>query len=201
MTATRRTFEEVRRRVVTQVVRAPAWLGPGVVVTAVCQFKGIAARAHRRRRGAVLSRGTEPAKANLGSFDGGAGGVPSDASTVQVRSVSGEPPSSDHETGWLQLDAKARELLVVPTSSVLYSGDGACVLAAAPDGSRSPADPSRSAGFSIRARGGTCFERARRRRRACRPARGRTRGNRRPSPWTPNARLQEAQGRAEEVIE
>jgi multidrug efflux pump subunit AcrA (membrane-fusion protein) len=38
------------------------------------------------------------------------------------------------DSGWVQLAARARQLLVVPASAVLYSGSGAYVLAAPPDG-------------------------------------------------------------------
>jgi hypothetical protein len=49
---------------------------------------------------------------------------------VAVRFTSEQAPVSDRDTGWLQIDAEPRELLVVPTSAVLYSRDGAYVLAA-----------------------------------------------------------------------
>ena len=78
--------------------------------------------------------------------------TPWDSATVQVRFVAEKAPVLDGDTGWLQLEAKPRELLVVPESSVLYSGDGAYVLAAACRADTpSRADPSRSAGSSIRA--------------------------------------------------
>jgi multidrug efflux pump subunit AcrA (membrane-fusion protein) len=46
-----------------------------------------------------------------------------------------ESPPAAPAIGWLQLAARPRELLVVPESAVLYSGDGAYVLAA-PEGGR-----------------------------------------------------------------
>jgi hypothetical protein len=128
---TRTVFDEVKRRVVTQVVHAPAWLGPSGVVTAVLfkeSLQGLSAGDEAR-----FFRGTEPARAISVRLTAEPPG-PWDTSTVQVRFVSGEVPLSDLDTGWLQLDAKPRELLVVPTSAVLYSGDGAYVLAAPPGG-------------------------------------------------------------------
>ena len=131
MVATRRVFDEVKRRVVTQVVRAPAWLGAGGVVTAVVYQEALAGLAPGDQ--AVFFRGTEPASpipVRLTSEPA----VPWDASTVQARFVSDASPASERDTGWLQLEAQPREYLVVPTSSVLYSGDGAYVLAAAAGG-------------------------------------------------------------------
>jgi hypothetical protein len=129
--ATLRAFGEVKRQVVTQVVRAPAWLGPGDLVTAVMFKESLQGLVPGDK--AQFFRGTQPAKAISVRLTAEPA-APWDVSTVQVRFVSEEAPVSERDTGWLQLDAKPRELLVVPTSSVLYSGDGAYVLAAAPGG-------------------------------------------------------------------
>jgi multidrug efflux pump subunit AcrA (membrane-fusion protein) len=51
-----------------------------------------------------------------------------------VQFKSEESPRSDRDAGWLQIEGKPREFLVVPATSVLYSGDGAYVLAAVPGG-------------------------------------------------------------------
>ena len=129
--AKRRTVDEVRRRVVSQVVRAPAWLAAGGVVTAVVYKETLAGLSPGDK--AVFFRGTEPAKpieVRLASEPA----APWDASTVQARFVSEASPVSERDTGWLQLDAESRPYLVVPTSSILYSGDGAYVLAAAAGG-------------------------------------------------------------------
>jgi hypothetical protein len=129
--ATRNAFDEVKRRVVTQVVRAPASLGPGGVVTAVLYKESLQGLAPGDK--AVFFRSAQPAtpiSVRLTSD----GVAPWDSSTVQVRFTSEESPLSERDTGWLQLDARPRQFLVVPTSSVLYSGDGAYVLAAAPGG-------------------------------------------------------------------
>ncbi len=125
------TFERVKRRAVTQVIRAPAWLGEDGVVTAVI-YKEIAAGLVPGDE-AVFFRGSEPAKAVPVRLTSGAA-APWDASKVQARFSSQASPVSKRETGWLQLDARSRDYLVVPTSSVLYSGDGPYVLAAAADG-------------------------------------------------------------------
>ncbi len=129
--ATRRIFEEVKRRLVTQVVRAPAWLGPGGVVTAVMYKDSLQKLAPGDK--AVFFRSAEPA-APIPCRLSAAPAAPWDSSTVQVRFESERPPASDGDTGWLQLDAQPSAFLVVPASSVLYSGDGAYVLAAAPGG-------------------------------------------------------------------
>jgi hypothetical protein len=131
--ATRRVFTEVQRRVATQVVRAPASLGSGGVVTAILYEESV--QQLSPGDSAVFFRSAEPATP-----------IPVhrtsepvsrwDSSTVAVRFASERSPVLDEETGWLQIDARPRELLVVPTSAVLYSGDGAYVLAA-PRGGRS----------------------------------------------------------------
>jgi hypothetical protein len=121
------SVEEVRRRVVAQVVRAPAWIGASGVVTAVVHREAL--EGLRPGDKAVFFRNAEPAKevaVRLTSEPMAAW----DAATVQVRFVAEKAPGLVGDTGWLQLDAKAHELLVVPESSVLYSDEGAYVLAA-----------------------------------------------------------------------
>jgi hypothetical protein len=129
--ATRRIFEEVKRRVVTQVVRAPAWLGSDGVVTAVMYKESLEKLAPGDE--AVFFSGAAPA-APIPVRWTAEPAAPWDAATVQVQFKSEQSPKSDRDAGWLQLDAKPREFLVVPASSVLYSGDGAYVLAAARGG-------------------------------------------------------------------
>jgi hypothetical protein len=129
--ATRRVFEEVKRLVLTQVVRAPAFLGPNGAVTAVMYKDSVEDLAPGDQ--AVFFRGVEPANPIPVRLTAEPP-APWDAATVQVQFKSEESPLSDRDAGWLQLDAKPREFLVVPTTAVLYSGDGAYVLAAAPGG-------------------------------------------------------------------
>jgi len=126
-----KTFAEVKRRAVSQAVRAPAWLGPGGVVTAVMHKESLERLAPGQR--ALFFRGSEPATPIAVERTSDAV-APWDAATVQVRFVSKQVSVADRDTGWLQLDATARELLVVPESSVLYSGEGAYVLVPAQDG-------------------------------------------------------------------
>jgi heavy metal-binding protein len=128
---TRNAFDEVKRRIVTQILRAPASLGPDGFVTAVLHnesLEGLSAGAK-----AVFFRSNQPAtpiSVRLTSDRV----TPWDSATVQVRFMPEQLPSSEQGTGWLQLDAQPREFLVIPTSSVLYSADGAYVLAAPPSG-------------------------------------------------------------------
>jgi hypothetical protein len=125
--ATRSVFDEVQRRVVTQVVRAPASLGPGGVVTAILYEESLQKLAPGDR--AVFFRSAQPATP-IPVHRTSEPVAPWDSSTVAVRFTSEQSPVSDRDTGWLQIDAEPRELLVVPTSAVLYSRDGAYVLAA-----------------------------------------------------------------------
>jgi hypothetical protein len=129
--ATRNEFDEVKRRIVTQVVRAPGSLGPGGVVTAVLYKESLQGLTPGDK--AVFFRSAQPATPISVRLTADPV-APWDSSTVQVRFMSDQLPLSEQGTGWLQLDAQPRALLVVPTSSVLYSGDGAYVLAAAPGG-------------------------------------------------------------------
>jgi len=121
------SVEEVKRRVVAQVVRAPAWLGPNGVVTAIVHKEAL--EGLRPGDWAVFFRNAEPAReiaVRLTSEPM----APWDPATVQARFVAEKAPGLDGDTGWLQLDARAHALLVVPESSVLYSREGAYVLAA-----------------------------------------------------------------------
>jgi hypothetical protein len=125
--ATQGSVEEVKRRVVAQVVRAPAWLGPNGLVTAVIHKEAL--EGLRAGDKAVFFRNADPAKeiaVRLTSEPT----APWDPATVQVRFVADKAPGLDGDMGWLQLDAKVHDLLVVPESSVLYSSEGAYVLAA-----------------------------------------------------------------------
>jgi Heavy metal binding domain len=125
------TIGVVRRRVVTQLVRAPAWLTADGVVTAVLHKDDL-----------VGVSGDEDALFFGAATPGAATEVrraadppePWDESTVRVRFQNKGAAAKNAETGWLQLAARPRELLVVPSSAVLYSGAGAYVLAAPPDG-------------------------------------------------------------------
>jgi hypothetical protein len=125
--ATQGAVAEVKRRVIAQVVRAPAWISSMGVVTAVVHKEAV--EGLRRGDKAVFLRNAEPARempVRLTSEPATAW----DSATVRVRFVAEKPFGLDGDTGWLQLEGKARQLLVVPESSVLYSSEGAYVLAA-----------------------------------------------------------------------
>src|SRR6266851_5931875 len=121
-----------RRRVVTQLVRAPAWLARDGAVTAVLHkddLVGLAPGEH------ALLFGTATPGAGIPVHLSPDPPGPWDASTVLVHfRIDRTAPVTKEETGWLQLAPRPRELLVVPSSAVLYSGAGAYVLAAPPGG-------------------------------------------------------------------
>ena len=119
--------ELVKRHVVTQFIRAPAWLSPNGVVTAVLHKDDLI--------GLLPGEGAS-------FFGTGAPGVglpvhlvpgaadPWDSSTIQVRFQVDRAARASRDTGWVQLTGRPRQLLMVPASAVLYSGAGAYVLAA-----------------------------------------------------------------------
>jgi len=118
----------VKRRIVSQVVRAPAWVGPTGVVTAVVHKEAVEGLEPGDK--AVFFPNSEPAVAvsvRLRSEPL----VGWDSATVQARFTADGAPGAEGDTGWLELAATPRELLVVPESAILYSHDGAYVLAAA----------------------------------------------------------------------
>jgi hypothetical protein len=125
--STQGAIEEVKRQVVTQSVRAPAWLGPNRLVTAIVHKESL--QGLKPGDKAVFFRNHDPAKAIAVRLTSEPM-APWDPATVQARFVAEAVPGADGDTGWLELDAEPRALLVVPESSVLYSGDGAYVLAA-----------------------------------------------------------------------
>jgi hypothetical protein len=118
---------EVKRRIIAQVVRAPAWIGPQGVVTAVIHKEALEGLRPGDR--AVFLRNAEPAREMPVRLTSEPTAV-WDSATVRARFVAEKPFGLEGDTGWLQLEAKPRELLVVPESSVLHSGEGAYVLAA-----------------------------------------------------------------------
>ena len=126
--------EVARRRVVTQLVRAPAWLAD-TAVTAVLHKDDLVGLAAGER---ALFLGTTAPGAATPVHLSPDPPSPWDGSTVQVhfqidRRV---PTTKKEDTGWLELAPRPRELLVVPSSAVLYSGEGAYVLAAPPNSHR-----------------------------------------------------------------
>ena len=129
------TIDTVARQVVTQLVRAPAWLTANGTVMAVVHRDDLIGLAPGER---ALFFGTSTPGA--GTPLRLAPGEPRswDTSTVQivltVEHVGAGAGNGKTDVGWLQLEARPRNLLVVPESAVLYSGTGAYVLAAPPGG-------------------------------------------------------------------
>jgi hypothetical protein len=123
----------VERRVFAQQVRAAAWLGTDGVGTAVLyddDLVGLKPDEH-----ALFYGGGAP---NMGVDVHLLPEPPSsvDSSTVRVRfrldpdGGTLAPPPGSRDVGSLQIPLVPRELLVVPSSAVLYSAQGAYVLAA-----------------------------------------------------------------------
>jgi hypothetical protein len=123
-------FAKVERRVIAQVIREAAWTqGDGMIAVMFSRDELVGLSPGER---ALFFARASPA-AGRPAFRLVEAPIPRDATTVWVRFLldgKALPPT----TGWLQLDAKPRELLVVPESAVLYSGEGAYVLAAPPNG-------------------------------------------------------------------
>ncbi|HLK89036.1 MAG TPA: heavy metal-binding domain-containing protein [Polyangia bacterium] len=125
--STEKLVAEVKRRIIAQVVRAPAWVGPTGVVTAVVHREALEGLEPGDK--AVFFRNVDPAvpvSVRLTPEPL----APWDPATVQARFAAEKSPGLDGETGWLELDARPQKLLVVPESAILYSGEGAYVLAA-----------------------------------------------------------------------
>ena len=136
----------VNRRVVTQLVRAPAWLGGGGVVTAVLHkddLVGLAPGSH------ALFFGTTTSRTGIDVRLSSDAPAPWDASTLQVRfeaqsghgdrqASANEPPAAllgaALDIGWLDIAPRPRDLLVVPANAVLYTAEGPYVVAVDPDG-------------------------------------------------------------------
>jgi len=132
-TGVSRRVVDVQRRVVTQAVSVPAWLATAGVVTAVLHKDELIGTGPGER--ALFFPYTAPA-AGYGvrlSSKPSSASAPWDASTVKVHFQMEEAALVPQTVGWLQLTARPREVLVVPESAVLYSGEGAYVLAA-PEG-------------------------------------------------------------------
>jgi hypothetical protein len=123
--------DSVKLRTVTQFVRAPAWLARGGAVTAVLHRDDLVGL--QRGEPAAFFSATAPGVGLPVRLSAGPA-APWDSSTVQVRFQAERAAPASPDTGWIQLAARPRQLLVVPASAVLYSGAGAYVLAASPDG-------------------------------------------------------------------
>jgi hypothetical protein len=121
-------------RMVAHALRAGAWIsadGRGTASLYKDDLVGLVAEEPARFFGATAPN--LPRSAHLITTEQ----EPVDSQTVNVRFRLDDParPSGDQavseEVGSLQVDVRARELLVVPTSAILYSAKGPYVLAAA----------------------------------------------------------------------
>jgi hypothetical protein len=120
-------------RIFTLSVRAPAWLETQGRVTAVLrndELSGLSPGEH-----AFFFRATAPAE-GIDVRLTAEPPAPWDGSTSRVRfrfdaRASGLGPGA---VGWVELAARPRELLVIPSSALLYSPEGPYVLAAGADG-------------------------------------------------------------------
>jgi len=137
--SSRRRYELVdvaRRRVISEVLVAPAWLDADGVVTATVYDEeigrlGPGARATFVTTGApggglaVVATGEQPERWDTQTsrvrlrMDGVAGGVVPDIGAGRLR---------PGDVGWVTVPDDARELVVVPSTAVLESPDGAYVL-------------------------------------------------------------------------
>jgi Heavy metal binding domain len=133
MTDSRGGIGHAERRVFAQQVRAAAWLGADDVGTAVLyrdDLVGLSPEEH-----ALFFGGAAPSM-GLDARLLPEPPSPVDASTVTVRfrldrgAGVASPGRSPRDVGSLQIALRPRELLVVPSSAVLYSAQGPYVLAA-----------------------------------------------------------------------
>jgi hypothetical protein len=122
-------FVDVQKRVITQVVRSPAWSQGDGLVTAVFSKDELVGLEPGDR---VLFFPRASPAAGRRAYRLLESPVAKNANTVWARFLLDGKPLPP-TTGWVQLKAKARQLLVVPESAVLYSGEGAYVLAAPAD--------------------------------------------------------------------
>jgi Heavy metal binding domain len=126
------TFDVARRRVFSRELRAPGWLEREGIVQALFYRDEIAAlvpgeKAFFRPSAAP---GTRIAVRLLGApaaWDGSTARM-----DFRVEAGGGRVPVGT--AGWLELAARARTVLVVPSNAVFQSGEGPYVLAASPDG-------------------------------------------------------------------
>jgi heavy metal-binding protein len=125
------SVDSVELRTVTQLVRAPAWLAPDGVVTAVLHRDDVLGL--QRGEAASFFSAAGPGVGLPVHMSKGPA-APWDSSTIEVRFQAERAAPARRDTGWIQLAARPRRLLVVPASAVLYSGGGAYVLAAPPEG-------------------------------------------------------------------
>jgi hypothetical protein len=125
----------VKRRVVSQLIRAPAWLDANGAVMAVLHkddLVGLPAGSPAKFFGTQTSRAGLEVRLSAGEA------APWDASTAKVRFIAAKAAPTKvgvtTDTGWLDIAARPRELLVVPSNAVLYTAEGPYVVAVSTDG-------------------------------------------------------------------
>jgi hypothetical protein len=126
-----RRIVEAQRRTVTQVVRAPAWVRADGMVEVVLYRDEFSMLAPGER--ALFFPRAAPA-AGLAARLSPEPAIAWDASTVKAQLRMDKAVQSAPTTGWLELAARPRGILVVPESAVLYSNEGPYVLAVPPGG-------------------------------------------------------------------
>jgi hypothetical protein len=120
----------VKRQVVMQTVRAPAWSASDGMLKVVVYQDDLVGLAPGQRA-LFFSNATPGTSMTIRRTDDAP--VPWDEATVQI-TCRFEHPAAAADRGWVEIAATPRSFLVVPTSAVLYSGTGAYVLAADPAG-------------------------------------------------------------------
>ena len=128
-----RVIGSAKRRVFALEVRAPAWLETDDLVTAVLykdELVGLAPGEHGLFVGANAPGSSVDVRLTADPP------APWDASTSRVhfRIAPGAPDVPPGEVGWVKLAPRPRELLVIPSSAVLYSPDGPYVLGSDAEG-------------------------------------------------------------------
>jgi hypothetical protein len=124
----RGTVDVARRRIFSQEIRAPAWVPlPGAV--RVLLFADEVETLEPGERGVFVA--AAPPLARTRVRVAGAEPTQADASSswVEFQAEKGEPPLRPGAAGWLELAARPRVVLVVPSSAVLQSAAGPYVYA------------------------------------------------------------------------
>ncbi len=122
-----------RRRTLSPEVRAPAWFQGGRVVQALLLEDELATLSPGER-GAFRPAAAPALSVPLRLADRPS--APWDASTskVEFQLDARTPALRPGMVGWVELPARPRAVLVVPSTAVLQSGEGPYVLAQSPDG-------------------------------------------------------------------
>ena len=123
---------KAQRRVFTLEVRAPAWHEAGGMVTAVLRKDELGGLAPGER-GVFFSATTPSAGVPVRLSRAAPASWDSATSRVQFLAEGRGSGLRPGEVGWVRLAARPREVLVIPSSALLYSPAGPYVLAADTD--------------------------------------------------------------------